>query len=687
MPGLAPFGLREPVDRLPGVGPKTAAQLAVLGLHTVADLLLHLPFRYEDRTHLTPIASLAAEQEVLVGGRIVEVHAGARRRALTSIIEDETGRVLLRFFNAAPSLERAFVPGRRISCFGRPRPALLGYEFVHPQCHFDAERPTETGLTPVYHSTQTIRQALLRRLIRTALERMPEELGRLLPGLGVAGFATTADALRFVHSPPATADCGALAGGCHPATRRLALEELVGFELRARRRRALRTQESAPVLAAPGTLVGALRAALPFQLTAGQERALREVQADLGRAHPMRRLLQGDVGCGKTVVAAFAVAQAVDSGFQAVLMAPTELLAEQHYRSFARWFEPLGHPVTWLAGATGVRARRAALKALASGASQIVVGTHALFQQDVQFARLGLAIIDEQHRFGVGQRLALVGKGARGVVPHQLFMSATPIPRTLAQTFYADLDLSEIRGLPAGRAPVVTAVLPAGRRGEIIARIKDACRSGRQAYWVCPVIDESATELQAAASTAAQLRSELAGIEVGLVHGRMAPAEKEAVMRGFAGGAVGLLVATTVIEVGVDVPAASLMIVEHAERMGLAQLHQLRGRVGRGTTESHCLLLYAPPLSEHARARLQCLRETTDGFIVAEQDLALRGPGELFGARQAGHPVWRIADLVRDRDLLASAAVLADRLEQETPAAAELLYRRWATLHDPMLRG
>ncbi|MHB1942181.1 MAG: ATP-dependent DNA helicase RecG [Acidiferrobacteraceae bacterium] len=675
-----PPGLRAPAGLLPGVGPKVSERLARMGLSTLADLLLHLPFRYEDRTHVTAIAALREDEDVLIEGEIIEVRRAARgRTALACVIDDGTARALLRFFHLHPSQERMFSAGRRLTCFGRARGSFAGFEFAHPQCLFGPGGAVESHLTPVYHTVSGLGQVVLRRIIQAALERMPAELARPLDALGAEGFASTAEALRFLHHPPAGARVRAETR--HPAERRLALEELVGFELRAHERRILRRHEPALPLAHHGVLAQGLRRSLPFMLTQGQEEALREIVTDLGRTYPMRRLLQGDVGCGKTVIAALATAHAVDSGAQAVLMAPTELLAEQHWRNFDRWFSPLGQPVVWLSGMLGARERAAALAALSSGRARIAVGTHALFQQGVEFCRLGLICIDEQHRFGVAQRAALAAK-ADGYLPHQLFMTATPIPRTLAQTFYADLDVSEIRERPSGRRPVMTSVLPQARRGEVVARVREACRAGRQAYWVCPAIEESPMDLKAATTTAEKLRAELPELAVGLVHGRMASAEKERVMRAFSEGRLPLLVATTVIEVGVDVRNASLMVVEHAERMGLAQLHQLRGRVGRGEAESHCLLLYAPPLTEVARERLRCLRATDDGFAVAEQDLALRGPGELFGSRQAGSPVWRVADLARDRDLLPAAGALAAYLLQDAPEEAERLRSRWMLLHD-----
>ncbi|MHB1951157.1 MAG: ATP-dependent DNA helicase RecG [Acidiferrobacteraceae bacterium] len=675
--------LLAPADALPGVGPKIGAHLARLGLLTVSDLLLHLPFRYEDRTRIAPIASLKPEQDALVAGEVVEVRRTPRGR-LECVIDDGTGQILLRFFHVYRTHEQRFTPGRQVICFGRPRRSLAGFELVHPECRARAEAVAESHLTPVYRTVSGLGQSALRRVIATALQHMPEELTVPLAGIPSDGFPSTAAALTFLHRPPP--DACIRTEQRHPAERRLALEELVGFELRARERRRWRQRETAVPLRVCGALSQAVRASLPFRLTADQERVLAEIADDLSRDYPMRRLLQGDVGCGKTVVAALAAARAVDSATQVALMAPTELLAEQHWQSFSRWFAPHGESVALLSGPQGTASRRTTLEALANGRVRIVVGTHALFQEAVRFHRLGMIIIDEQHRFGVAQRAALAAKSGEHL-PHQLFMTATPIPRTLAQTFYADLALSEIRMRPAGRRPVLTAVLPTARRAEVIERVRSALALGRQAYWVCPAIDESPADIEAATVTAERLRIALRGVRVGLIHGRVAPAEKDQVMRAFSGGDLSVLVATTVIEVGVDVPNASLMVIEHAERMGLAQLHQLRGRVGRGSLESHCLLLYSGPLTPVARERLQCVRETTDGFAVAERDLELRGPGELFGSRQAGVPVWRLADLARDRDLLAEARTLAKRLEDQDPGEAERLRARWSILHDLGIRS
>lgn len=655
----------------------TLERLGRLGIHSVADLLLHLPFRYEDHTTLTPVRALQVGETALVSGVVTALD---QRRGLSCTLQDGTGALRLRFYRIHETLERRFQLGGLVCAYGRARKGPQGLEFSHPECRF-GDAPRATTLTPVYRSVSGLSQTLLRRLTQLAIARMPAAFQVPLPALETE-YAAFADALRVVHAPPPEAQ-ELLLSGTHPAVRRLALEELLAFELRRRVQQSHRARQRALPLAPGRPLSQRLRASLPFQLTVHQHEALALIAADLARPTPMRRLLQGDVGCGKTVVAALAAAQAVDTGAQAAVMAPTELLAEQHLRNFRQWFEPLGVAVVAVMGAARGEARRRALARLLEDDAAIAVGTHALFQAEVRFRRLALVVIDEQHRFGVHQRNALAAKGqSRGRVPHQLVMTATPIPRTLAQTFYADLDVTEIRGRPAGRPPVATVVLPQSRRSELIGRVRAACADGRQVYWVCPAIEDSALELQAAVDVAAELERALPGVVVGLAHGRLPPATREQAMRAFADGHTQVLVATTVVEVGVDVPRASLMVIEHADRMGLAQLHQLRGRVGRGTVASHCLLLYEGPLSLDARRRLECLRTTQDGFEVAEQDLALRGPGELFGGRQAGLPAWRVADLARDRDLLHEARTLATRLERDDPRAVAHITACWEPLHD-----
>jgi len=603
-------------------------------------------------------------------------------------LADESGVLRLRFFHPPRALEARLERGRHLACYGEPRRGPLGLEMVHPECRFLAPGeplPLAAALTPVYPSTEGLAQASLRRLIGEALARLEGQggLAELLPADALEDrrepLPGLVEALRTVHAPPPGSALEALASGRHPAVRRLALEELLAHHLALRLRRRRTERRRAPALLAPPGTLERLWERLPFALTAAQRRVVAEVGADLARPQPMQRLLQGDVGSGKTVVAAAAALQAVAAGWQAALMAPTELLAEQHLASLEAWLAPLGVRVAALSARLGAGERRERLAALAGEQIDLAVGTHALFQEAVVFARLGLVVIDEQHRFGVHQRLALRGKGDRGALhPHQLVMTATPIPRTLAMTAYADLDTSVIDELPPGRAPVETVVVPERRRAEVIERVAAACRGGAQAFWVCTLIEESeALECQAAEETARALAAALPGLRVGLAHGRMKAAERGALMERFRAAEIDLLVATTVVEVGVDVPGASLMIVENAERLGLAQLHQLRGRVGRGRLKSTCVLLYAQPLGALARARLECLRETRDGFRIAERDLELRGPGELLGTRQAGLLRLRVADLARDRDLLGRVARIGARLLEHDPEAARALVRRW----------
>ncbi len=671
---------------LPGVGRAMAEKLAARGLHAVQDLWLHLPRQYEDRTRITPIRQLQPGQAAQVEGRVEAVERGFRYRPMlrVAIGDDSRATLVLRFFHFRSQQVNQFRVGARVRAYGSPRPGQQGLEIVHPSYRVIGEDESgELGeaLDPVYPAIEGIGPATLRRLVAQALEHLPPgpEL-ELLPAHCLAqGLPPLREALLTLHRPPREADVAALLAGTHPAQRRLALEELLAHHLSLRRQRIALQAHAAPALVDDGGRVAALLAALPFALTGAQRRVFDEIRADLAKPSPMLRLVQGDVGSGKTVVAAMAALMAIGSGRQAALMAPTELLAEQHLANLRAWLEPLGLRVAWLAGKVSGRARREVLADVASGAAQLVVGTHALMQQGVAFHDLALAIVDEQHRFGVHQRLALRDKGAAGgVVPHQLVMTATPIPRTLAMAAYADLDLSAIDELPPGRAPVQTVVLGAGRRPELIDRIRAACAEGRQAYWVCTIIDESDEVVaQAAQTTWEQLTASLPELRVGFVHGRLKAGEKQATMLAFKRGELDLLVATTVIEVGVDVPNASLMIVENAERLGLSQLHQLRGRVGRGSEASSCVLLYQSPLSQMARQRLETMRATSDGFVIAEKDLELRGPGELLGTRQTGLADFRIADLARDADLLPEVHRIGDALMRQSPEIADGLVERW----------
>ena len=685
-PVLAGGGL-ESLSSLPGVGPRIAEKLAQRGLSTLQDLWLLLPLRYEDRTRVSAIAELRPGVPAQVDARIEAVERGFRWRPTLRVAVGDGSRatLVLRFFHFNRAQLAQFAPGRRLVAFGEPRPGQHGLEMVHPSYRLladDAGTAIRDRLDPVYPTVEGLGPQSLARLVDEALKRLPpaEELELLPVGLRERlGLPTLREALRVAHRPPPGTDVGEFARGEHPAQRRLALEELLAHHLSLRRQRiALRAHGAVPVRPA-GRMASTLRRALPFALTAAQQRVLDDVAADMRAGEPMLRLVQGDVGSGKTVVAALAAANAVECGRQVALMAPTELLAEQHLASFRAWLEPLGIEIAWLAGKVTGRARTATLARIAAGEAQVIVGTHALMQGGVAYAALGLAIVDEQHRFGVHQRLALRDKGLDGRhVPHQLVMTATPIPRTLAMSAYADLDVSVIDEMPPGRTPVQTVALSGERRAEVAGRIRAACAEGRQAYWVCTLIEDSEeVEAQAAQSTFEQLGALLPELRLGLLHGRMKPAAKQAVMARFKAGELQLLVATTVIEVGVDVPNASLMIIENAERLGLAQLHQLRGRVGRGAAASSCVLMFRPPLSAMARERLEVMRASTDGFLIAEKDLALRGPGELLGTRQTGLAQFRVADLVRDAALLPEVHAAADALLATRPDLAERLVQRW----------
>ena len=673
--------------RLVGVGPRVAEKLAARGLLTLQDLWLHLPLRYEDRTQLTPISNLQPGVPAQVEGRVEAVERGFRYRPVlrVAIGDDSHATLVLRFFHFRAAQVAQFAPGTRVRCYGTPKPGQHGLEIVHPSYRVisDDDAPAlGDGLDPIYPVVEGIGPVSMRKLVAQALDKLPDEAAlELLPPamLRDLKLPSLRQALLGMHRPARDTDLGALATGTHPAQQRLALEELLAHNLSLRRQRIALQRYRAPALPGPGLLASQLQSALPFSLTAAQVRVFAQIRDDLSQPSPMMRLVQGDVGSGKTVVAAMAAMLAVEAGKQAALAAPTELLAEQHLSNLRHWLEPLGIRVAWLAGKVTGKARAEVLAAVASGTAQVVVGTHALMQDAVVFHDLALAIVDEQHRFGVHQRLALRDKGASGdSVPHQLIMTATPIPRTLAMAAYADLDVSAIDELPPGRTPVQTIALSGEKRPELVERIRAACAEGRQAYWVCTLIDDSDEVVaQAAQGTYEALSAQLPGLRVGLVHGRMKQAEKQTTMRAFKSGEIDLLVATTVIEVGVDVPNASLMIVENAERLGLAQLHQLRGRVGRGAAASNCVLLYQAPLSLMARQRLATMRETNDGFIIAEKDLELRGPGELLGTRQTGLAAFRVADLARDAALLPLVRELADRLLADSPDIADRIIARW----------
>lgn len=673
------------VHVLKGVGASLSQRMAKLGIRSLQDLLFHLPYRYEDRTRIRSIGSLAIGETAVVEGQILSCEmVMGRRRSLQVTIRDASGFLVLRFFHFNAAQKKLFEQCERVRCFGEIRPGRAGLEFYHPEYDLDPEPLEARGiptLTPVYPLTEGIQQPRLRALCRQALDWLDRyPVKEWLPQWLLDRYQLPAinDAIRLMHAPPASADTAQLLAGRHPGQQRLVMEELLAHHLSLLQlRQQVRDSKALPLIQA-GQMGADFLEQLPFQLTGAQQRVLDDIASDLAQPLPMLRLVQGDVGSGKTVVAALAALQAIASGAQVALMAPTEILAEQHWLNFQRWFEPLGIEMAWLSGKVKGKAREATLQALAEGRAHMVIGTHAIFQPDVAFARLALAVIDEQHRFGVHQRLALRDKGqAGGLVPHQLIMTATPIPRTLAMSAYADLDTSVIDELPPGRKPIETIAVPDSRRPEILARVRQACGEGRQAYWVCTLVEESeALQAQAAEATAEDLRLALPELTVGLIHGRMKARDKADIMASFKEGSVDVLVATTVIEVGVDVPDASLIIIENPERLGLAQLHQLRGRVGRGHAASFCVLMFHPPLSQNAKARLQVLRDSQDGFVIAEKDLEIRGPGEVLGTRQTGLLQFRVADFERDQSWIEEIRLQAPKL-LDSQARVEALIRRW----------
>ncbi len=670
---------------LAGVGIRQAEKLAKMGLMTVQDLLLHLPRRYEDRTHLYRICDLLPGTTVTVSGEIFgsTVSIG-RRRILTCQMGDGSGTLMLRFFNFNTGMKNNLVAGRQILAWGEVKPGKIGLEMMHPEYrvyHSSGDMKLEQTLTPVYPTIDGVRQVMLRKLIDQALILLDSETpDELLPPELSEAFMSMAQAMHILHHPPSDVALADLAQGKHPAQRRLIMEELLAHTLSMLTARARIKHYAAWPFQPAEQLKQTLLSGLPFKPTCAQERVLREIEQDLAKDIPMMRLVQGDVGSGKTLVAALAALTVMAQGRQVALMAPTELLAEQHVSTLRQWFAPAGLEVGWLAGKQKGAVRLRQQQAIANGDILMVVGTHALFQQSIQFPALSLIIIDEQHRFGVHQRLALWEKGRKqGWYPHQLIMTATPIPRTLAMMAYADLDTSVIDELPPGRLPVSTVAIADSRRNEIIQRVKNAClEEDRQVYWLCTLIEESELlEAQAAQVTWEELKVALPEMNVGLIHGRMKAEEKQATMQAFKQGKLQLLVVTTVIEVGVDVPNASLMIIENPERLGLAQLHQLRGRIGRGTKASHCVLLYKTPLSKAAQMRLQVLRETSDGFAIAERDLEIRGPGELLGIRQTGNAELKVADLLRDQAMIPEVQRAALHIQQHYPVQAQALIERW----------
>ncbi|MCZ4372104.1 ATP-dependent DNA helicase RecG [Vibrio diazotrophicus] len=674
-----------PLTSLSGVGAKVAEKLEKVGLTTVQDLLFHLPLRYEDRTRIYPIVKLHPGLWAAVQGKVMAVDTTfGRRKMLTVKISDGNGTLTLRFFNFTAGIKNNFTEGKLVHAYGEIKRGNAGLEIIHPEYkfYFPEQKPdVEANLTPVYPTTEGLRQLTLRNLTDQALSLLDKAaVQELLPSGLYDHQITLAQALHTIHRPPSDIDLSLFDDGRHPAQIRLIMEELLAQNLSMLAVRSKGQQDVALPLKASDTLKNQLLAQLPFSPTNAQTRVVNEIEADLAKPHPMMRLVQGDVGSGKTLVAALAAARAIENGYQVALMAPTELLAEQHAINFSQWFEAMGIKVGWLAGKLKGKAKEAELARIASGEVKMVVGTHALFQEHVVFDHLALVIIDEQHRFGVHQRLELREKGAKqGAYPHQLIMTATPIPRTLAMTAYADLETSIIDELPPGRTPIQTVAIPDTKRDDIVERVRNAClNEGKQAYWVCTLIDESEVlEAQAAADTAEELQRKLPDVKIGLVHGRMKPAEKQQVMQAFKNNELHLLVATTVIEVGVDVPNSSLMIIENPERLGLAQLHQLRGRVGRGSVASHCVLLYHAPLSKTAQKRLGVLRESNDGFVIAQRDLEIRGPGELLGTKQTGLADFKIADLVRDQRLIPEVQRIARHIHDNYPTNATAIIDRW----------
>lgn len=678
------------IAHLKGVGAKTAEQLARLGIESVQDVLFHLPLRYEDRTRVCPIADAWPATTVSVQGEVVssDITFG-KRRSWVVVMRDGSGSMTLRFFHFSAAQKNAVVPGVQIRCFGEVKRGMRGVEMLHPEYRIikaDNEPLLQESLTPVYPTTEGLKQASWRQLTSQALVELqrcdPEEW--LAPVLAPQAWSLS-QALMYLHRPPADASLQWLESGQHPAQQRLIFEELVAQQLSMLQLRSQSQAQHARSYQRDQQLTPQLLAMLPFKPTGAQQRVLAEIDTDLAKTEPMLRLVQGDVGSGKTLVAVLCALPVIAAGDQVALMAPTELLAEQHAATFRRWLEPLGIQIAWLGGKTKGKSRDTQLQSISDGSAQMVIGTHALFQQQVQFAKLALVIIDEQHRFGVHQRLELREKGKnQGFYPHQLVMTATPIPRTLAMSAYADLDTSTIDELPPGRTPITTVVLPDSRRADVVERVRQVVISEqRQAYWVCTLIDESEVlQCQAAEITAAELAAALPELKIGLVHGRLKSSEKQSIMQQFSQGDLNVLVATTVIEVGVDVPNASLMIIENPERLGLAQLHQLRGRVGRGSTASHCVLMYHAPLSPTAQARLSVLRESNDGFVIAQRDLEIRGPGELLGTKQTGLANFRIADLTRDAGLLPAAQQAAQQLWQMNKIASDALIRRWLGYRD-----
>ncbi|WP_151981248.1 ATP-dependent DNA helicase RecG [Acinetobacter guerrae] len=668
------------VQQLQGVGGAAAALLEKLNIFTTDDLLFHLPRDYEDRSTVIPMNQLVVGRSYLLEGEVKSLDfPPGKRKSLAALLQDDTGKVTLRFYHIYKNLTDKLKAGHRLRIFGEVRVGARGLEMYHPEIQLVTEHTAlpKTQLTAIYPSTEGLTQLKLREYVKQALKQYSDHLPELLPEQYTNGYALN-QALLYIHEPPVDANMQQLAQGSHPAQQRLIFEELVAHQVSLLTRRAYIRQIASPRFSPSQTLAKALLAGLPFEMTQAQKRVSKEIVTDLKQNKPMLRLVQGDVGAGKTLVAALAACHTLEAQWQVALMAPTEILAEQHYLNFKRWFEPLGIRVAWLSGKQKGKARSQAELSIKTGEAQLVIGTHALFQDNVEFAKLGLVIIDEQHRFGVDQRLALRNKGSDQLTPHQLVMTATPIPRTLAMSAYGDLDTSIIDELPPGRTPIQTVTVPLDRREQVLNRIASNCREGKQAYWVCTLVEQSETlDAQAAEATYQEMKERFPELNIGLVHGKMKADEKQSVMQAFKDNQLQLLIATTVIEVGVDVPNASIMVIENAERLGLSQLHQLRGRVGRGATASFCALLYKSPLSQNGHERLSILRESNDGFVIAEKDLEIRGPGELLGTKQTGDMGFRVARLERDDHLLTQAHYVAEQVLKNYPKQADALLKRW----------
>ncbi|MCU4379193.1 ATP-dependent DNA helicase RecG [Acinetobacter haemolyticus] len=668
------------VQQLQGVGAAAATLLEKLHIFSTDDLLFHLPRDYEDRSTIIPMNQLMVGRSYLLEGEVRSIDfPPGKKKSLAALLQDDFGKVTLRFYHIYKGLTDRIQVGNRLRIFGEVRVGARGLELYHPEIQVILQHTSlpKTQLTAIYPSTEGLTQPKLREYVRQALAHHSDDLAELLPSKYSNGYELK-QALHYIHEPPIDANMLQLNQGSHPAQQRLIFEELVAHQISLLTRRAYIRQIAAPQFTSSKVLAKQLLEALPFQMTNAQKRVSKEILQDLKQQQPMLRLVQGDVGAGKTLVAAIAACHALEAEWQVALMAPTEILAEQHYLNFKRWFEPLGIDVAWLSGKQKGKARTQAEQHIREGNSQLIVGTHALFQDNVAFSKLGLVIIDEQHRFGVDQRLALRNKGADQFTPHQLVMTATPIPRTLAMSAYGDLDTSVIDELPPGRTPIQTVTIPLDRREEVLQRIAQNCREGKQAYWVCTLVEQSETlDAQAAEATYQEIKERFPDLNVGLVHGKMKADEKQAVMQAFKDNQSQLLIATTVIEVGVDVPNASIMVIENAERLGLSQLHQLRGRVGRGATASFCALLYKTPLSQNGQERLSILRESNDGFVIAEKDLEIRGPGELLGTKQTGDMGFRVARLERDDHLLTQAHYVAEQILKDYPQHAEGLLKRW----------